>query len=143
MGQPRIPPTPVSTSLDGKTVIVTGGTAGIGQEAARQFLTLKAARVIITARDDRKGGEIINALRRDPEVSKLNPDATIEAFHLDLDDYQSGVEFCKRVERDVPYLDVLVCNAGMNIMKYELSKAGHERVMQGIHSQLWQKPVQL
>ena len=134
MGQPPIPPTPKSTSLEGKTVIVTGGNSGIGLEAARQFLTLKAERVIITARDDRKGDEAINALRRDPEVSKLNPSATIESFHLDLDDYQSGLDFCKQVEREVPYLDVLVCNGGMSSIKYELSKAGHERLMQGMHT---------
>lgn len=133
MGQPLIPPTPAATSLKGKTVIVTGANSGIGLEAARQFLTLQAERVIITARDGRKGDEAIDALRRDPEVLKSNPDATIDVFQLDLDDYQSGLEFCKRVEREVPYLDVLVCNAGMSSMNYELSKAGHERIMQGMY----------
>lgn len=134
MGQPSIPPTPAATSLEGKTVIVTGANCGIGLETARQFLILKAERVIITARDGRKGDAAIDALRRDPEVLKSNLDAKIDTFHLDLDDYQSGLEFCKRVEREVPYLDVLVCNAGMSIINYELSKAGHERIMQGMYT---------
>ncbi|CRG91994.1 WW domain-containing oxidoreductase [Talaromyces islandicus] len=130
VGQPIIPPTPEATNLEGKTVLVTGANSGIGLESARQFLTLKAARVILTARDHRKGGVAVSALRSDPEVLKSNPSATIEVFDLDLDDYQSGLDFCKRVESDVPYLDVLVCNAGRVGMKYESSTAGHERVMQ-------------
>ncbi|OJJ44381.1 hypothetical protein ASPZODRAFT_101429 [Penicilliopsis zonata CBS 506.65] len=130
MRQPPILPTPTGTSLAGKTIIITGGTSGLGFETSRHFLTLKAARVIITARDQKRGQEAVSALRADPEVKAANPSAVIEAFDLDLEDYQSGLEFSKRVKREVPELDVLVCNGGVNIMNYQKSKSGHERVMQ-------------
>jgi len=39
--------------LKGKTVLITGGTAGIGLESARQFMA-KGAKVIITGRDQLK-----------------------------------------------------------------------------------------
>ncbi|MEB2775001.1 SDR family NAD(P)-dependent oxidoreductase [Algoriphagus sp. D3-2-R+10] len=39
--------------IEGKTILITGGSAGIGLEAARQFLA-KGAKVIITGRDQKK-----------------------------------------------------------------------------------------
>jgi NAD(P)-dependent dehydrogenase (short-subunit alcohol dehydrogenase family) len=131
MGQPTIPPTPAGTSLAGKTAIVTGGNTGLGFEAARQFLILKAARVIIAVRSRSRGQEAASALRADPEVKSTNPDAKIDVFDLDLDDYQSVLAFSQKVKAEVKELDILLNNGGVNIMKYQASKNGHERVMQG------------
>jgi short-subunit dehydrogenase involved in D-alanine esterification of teichoic acids len=131
VGQASIPPTPAGTTLVGQTVIITGGNLGIGHETARQYLTLQASRVIITVRSESKGREAISALRADPTVKAANPSAKIEAFLLDLDDYQSALRFSQKVNKEVPELNILLCNAGMNIMKYEASKSGHEMVMQG------------
>lgn len=130
MGQPLIPPTPSSATVAGKTAIITGGSSGIGYEVARQLLLLKASRIIITVRTASKGQEAVSSLRADPGVKKANPTATIDFFHLDLDDFQSGVEFSKRVRAEVPELHILICNGGVNLMSYEASKSGHERVMQ-------------
>lgn len=44
---------------------------------------------------------------------------------------QSGVRFAQRVKQEVKELDILLNNAGMNVMEYQKSKSGHERVMQG------------
>ena len=131
MGQPTIPPTPSGTDLSNKTVIVTGGNAGMGYEAARQLLVLHASRVIVAVRSAVKGEEAVASLKLDPEVKKHNPTATIEAFVLDLDDYKSGLSFAQKVKQEVNELDILLCNGGVNIMKYQKSVAGHERVMQG------------
>ncbi|KAF9244306.1 hypothetical protein DTO013E5_5855 [Penicillium roqueforti] len=130
MGQPSIPPTPTSASAAGKTAIITGGNTGIGYEVARQLLLLKASRVIITVRSTSKGQEAVASLRAHPEVKKANPTATIEFFHLDLDDFQSGVEFAKKIRAEVSELHILICNGGVNLISYEASKSGHERVMQ-------------
>jgi hypothetical protein len=131
VGQASIPPPPVGTSLAGKTVIVTGGNSGIGHETARQYLTLGASRIIITVRSETKGQESISALRTDPAVKAANPSAEIEAFQLDLSDYRSALQFCQRVKSEISELDILLFNAGLNIVKYEESKSGHEMVMQG------------
>lgn len=131
VGQVPIPTTPSETSLAGKTIIITGGNTGLGYESARQFLTLQAARVIITARSETKGKEAVAALRADPEVKAANPSAKIEFFLLELDDYDSGLEFVKRVKKEVAELDLLLCNGGVSLMHYQSSKSGHERVMQG------------
>lgn len=134
--QVSIPPPPVGTSLAGKTIIVTGGNSGIGHETARQYLTLGASRVIITVRSDTKGQQAISALRADPAVKAANPSAEIEAFQLDLSEYKSALGFCQKVKEEVPELDILLCNAGLNIVKYEESKSGHEMVMQGKSSKI-------
>lgn len=133
MGQPPIPPTPAGTDLSGKTVIVTGGNAGMGYEAARQFLTLRASRVIIAVRSRAKGQEAVSAVRADPEVKAANPEAVVEVFELDLDDHQSGLRFAQKVKQELKELDILLCNGGVNIMKYQKSASGHERVMQGLY----------
>ena len=117
-------------SLAGKTVIITGGNTGLGFEVARQTLLLKASRLIITTRSQAKGETAIAALRGNSEIQRANPDCQIEFFDLDLDDYQSGLRFCQRVKEQVPEVDLLLCNAGIQSLQYEISKSGHERVMQ-------------
>jgi NAD(P)-dependent dehydrogenase (short-subunit alcohol dehydrogenase family) len=131
MGQPHIPPTPIEASLSGKTIIVTGGNAGLGYEAARQYLTLGASRVILACRSISKGQEAASTLRADPTVKKSNPDALIEVFELDLDDYKSGLRFSNKVKDEVKELDILLNNGGQVVLGYEKSKNNHERNMQG------------
>ncbi|CAL5872354.1 uncharacterized protein PFLUO_LOCUS6618 [Penicillium psychrofluorescens] len=123
-------PIPPSQDLAGKTVIITGGNTGLGFEVARQTLLLQAARVIITARSPAKGADAVAALQANTEIQSANPAAQIEVFDLDLDDYQSGLRFCQKVKKQVPELDLLLCNGGTTLFEYEISKSGHERVMQ-------------
>ncbi|PWY82110.1 putative short-chain dehydrogenase [Aspergillus heteromorphus CBS 117.55] len=130
MPQSSIIPTPAGTSLKGKTCLITGANTGIGLEIARQLLALNASRVIITSRDVSKGQAAVAALRKDSEVTSKNPTAIVETFHLDLDDYRSVMKFCEQVKGEVRELDILICNGGTNIMDFQRSKTGHERVMQ-------------
>ncbi|KAM7205920.1 hypothetical protein V8F33_000750 [Rhypophila sp. PSN 637] len=130
MGQPKIPPTPEGTSLAGKTIIVTGGNAGLGLEAARQYLILGAARLVLACRSVARAKEAVATLRADPEVAKHKPGAVIDVFELDLDDYQSGLRFAQKVKNEVPELDILMNNGGIATINYETSKTGHERHMQ-------------
>ncbi|KAJ5584326.1 uncharacterized protein N7459_004126 [Penicillium hispanicum] len=125
-----VPPTSDEINLSGKTVVVTGGNSGLGWEFARQSLILNASRVIITTRSESKGNAALASLRADPEVKSRNPHAQLEFFDLDLDDYESGLHFTRRIKEQVPDLDILLCNGGTNLMHYETSKSGHERVMQ-------------
>ena len=133
MKQIPVPPTPAGTSLAGKTIIVTGGNAGLGFESARQFLVLGASRVILACRSLTKGREAVLALKADPSVAKFNPDAVIEVFELDLDDYNSGLRFSEQVKREVKELDILLNNGGMVAMSYKQSPGGHEQIMQGTY----------
>ncbi|KAL7954616.1 hypothetical protein V8C34DRAFT_293799 [Trichoderma compactum] len=130
MGQPPIPPTPNEANISGKTVIITGGNAGLGYDAARQYLTLGASRVILACRSIARGQDAVASLRGDPTVKTSNPDALIDVFELDLDDYQSGLRFSKKVKDEVKELDILLNNGGQVFLGYEKSKSNHERNMQ-------------
>ncbi|KAK1250832.1 hypothetical protein MKX07_005387 [Trichoderma sp. CBMAI-0711] len=125
IGQPSIPPTPSDANVSGKTVIVTGG----------------ASRMILACRSIEKGQEAASALRAHPTVKETNPNAVIEAFELDLDDYQSGLCFSDRVKAEVKELDILLNNGGQVVMGYEKSKSGHERSMQGSATQIMQNTL--
>lgn len=143
MGQPTIPPTPAEINLAGKTVIITGANSGLGLETARQFLVLRVSRVILAVRSLPRGRDAAAALRADAAVKQANPNALIEAFELDVDDYQSGQRFCTKVKSEVKELDILVNNAGVVLLSFEQSKSGHERVFQGEtqltpQDQVWQ-----
>jgi uncharacterized oxidoreductase len=61
--------------IEGKTILITGGSAGIGLEAARQFLAI-GAKVIVTGRDLSKLEE---AKKRYPSLIAIRSDVANES----------------------------------------------------------------
>jgi len=105
--------------MQGKTVVVTGGTSGIGEIAALR-LAEKGARIVLIARDK---------TRADATLAKLknaNPSATHTAHYGDL----SALAEMKRVAGEVatnePRIDVLVNNAGAVFLSRKTSVDGLE-----------------
>jgi uncharacterized oxidoreductase len=85
--------------LNGKTVLITGGTAGIGLEAAKQFLA-SGTNVIITGRDQSK---LDAAKTLYPGIT------TIQSDVADADDAQSLFNRIK----ELGGIDILYNNAGV------------------------------
>lgn len=88
----------------GNTILVTGGTSGIGRELAVRFHEL--------------GNKVIVAGRRQAlldEIATAHPG--IEGYVLDVESAGGLADFAARVRADHPALNVLVNNAGM--MRYE------------------------
>jgi uncharacterized oxidoreductase len=85
--------------LKGKTVLITGGTAGIGLEAAKQFLA-NGAKVIITGRNQARLDE---AKKRYPALTAIRSDAA------NADDAQALFERVK----ELGGIDILYNNAGV------------------------------
>ena len=86
-------------SLEGKTVLVTGASSGIGRATAIECSKL-GAKVVITARHEERLKETLNALEGD-------------GHQLILCEMTSDDDLTTLVET-VPVLDGLVCNAGIN-----------------------------
>lgn len=97
-----------TTSCKGKTIIVTGSNTGLGKEAARHFVKLGAATVILAVRSLEKG----EAAKADILRSTRATTDTIRVWKLDLQDYQSVLDFAKRCQKELTRLDIALLNAG-------------------------------
>ncbi|KAF4833898.1 Short chain dehydrogenase atnD [Colletotrichum tropicale] len=103
---------PVPTKkFTGQTIIVTGSNTGLGFEAARRFVLLDAAKVILAVRSISKGTA---AAVRLAEFTKTK--GIVEVWELDLASYASVQSFDKKA-RSLERLDVVVNNAG--VMTYD------------------------
>ena len=114
---PKIP----EVSLSGQTVLITGGSSGIGFETAKIFVKL-GAKVILAVRSVPKGD-----LKKD-QLLTWNKDAVIEVREVDLSSFQSIKDFARDLSREVERLDIAILNAG--IYQTEFAKSGHGYEMQ-------------
>jgi NAD(P)-dependent dehydrogenase (short-subunit alcohol dehydrogenase family) len=118
------PPKPVSDDYTGRNIIVTGATSGIGAEAVYKFAALGASKVIIAARDLKKGESTKSAL-----AARLGRAHQLEVWHLDMMDYDSVVAFAERANK-LDHLDIAVLNAGARRVPYVQSQFGWEEDLQ-------------
>lgn len=126
--------TPADHSLDGKLMVVTGGTAGLGLETVRRLAT-GGASVVLTSRTASKGSEAVNTVK-DYLKSKGIENEKVYSAVLDLDDLASVKSFPERLSVIVgsQKTNVLINNAGvMAIPDLELTKDGFERTFQSNH----------
>ena len=94
-------------SFSGQTIIVTGSNTGLGLEAARHFVRLDAAKVILAVRSLSKG----ETAKESIETSTKRK-GVAEVWNLDLGSYESVKDFAKKAE-GLERLDALVENAGV------------------------------
>ncbi|KAE8343121.1 hypothetical protein BDV24DRAFT_129716 [Aspergillus arachidicola] len=122
--QPKVTSLPPNIDLHGKTALITGATAGIGLETARQLLKLHVSHLVLAVRNVSKG----EACKR--ELQRLDAHAKITVLELDMDSYKSVQSFTKALRLEVPSINILLLNAGIGLLKLERSPSGHERVTQ-------------
>ena len=90
--------------LDGKTVVITGGTGGIGFHVSK-YLAYLGAKVVLAARNKTKTDKVIE------EIISLIPNANLEYKYLDLTDNQSVENFIYYL--DSIKVDYLFLNSGI------------------------------
>ncbi|KAE9372499.1 putative short-chain dehydrogenase/reductase family protein [Stipitochalara longipes BDJ] len=116
---------PKDTNLSGKVAIITGANQGLGFESARQLLSFQLSHLIITVRSEEKGKAAVLKLQAE------FPKATINVWILDMCSYDSVQAFVKRVEKELPRLDIAILNAGRSKAAFELVPGtGHEEMLQ-------------
>ena len=91
-----------------KTVIVTGGSEGVGAAAARLFAGA-GANLMLVARN-RKNLEAI--------ATELRDRSRVEIFPMDVSDADSCVDLFKKTQFEFGRIDVLVNNAGFHARGY-------------------------
>lgn len=92
--------------LADKTVLITGGNAGLGVQTARA-LYLAGAKVFITARDQQKGQKAITTITKDAPQGQA-----VEIVYLDLGDFDSVRAAAKDFMARSNQLNILINNAG-------------------------------
>jgi retinol dehydrogenase 12 len=109
----------VTWTIEGKRVLVTGGTTGIGR-ATVEGLAAAGAEVVFTARSAATGDEIVEAL------AESTGNRAVSHRRLDLDDLAAVRAFGEAFRSDFARLDVLVNNAGVITTERRTTVDGHE-----------------
>ena len=106
--------------MQGKTVVITGATSGIGEVAADR-LAAKGARIVFVAREKARGEESLKHLRA------IAPGADHAVHFADL----SRISEMKRVSAEIaaanPRIDVLINNAGALFNTRTVTEDGLEK----------------
>ncbi len=88
--------------FEDKTVIITGGSEGVGRETARKFADV-GANLMLVARSKKNLDEVAEELRGKTRV---------EVFAMDVSDAEACANLFKKTEFEFGHIDILVNNAG-------------------------------
>lgn len=113
----RCPDTP---RLDGKRVLITGATNGIGLEMARGVLA-RGADLVLPCRNADKGKRVLERLRAEGGAK-----ARIDLVPMDLSDLRSVRGAAEQIVGLAARIDVLIENAGVWERSFALNPQGHE-----------------
>ncbi len=116
--------------MQGKTVVITGATSGIGQIAAERLAAM-GARIVLVARDKGRGEAALARLR------SVAPGLAHAAHYADL----SIIAEMKRVAAEIaaaePRIDVLINNAGALFGSRRVTADGLEMTFATNHMAYW------
>ena len=99
---PSIDPTLPHMSVDGKRVIVTGGSAGIGRETVKAFAAAGAASIRVIARRQ----NLLEETKKIVNDEFKNVEITLHAVDI------TNVEQVRRAAKEIGPWDIMILNAG-------------------------------
>ncbi|KJH48160.1 oxidoreductase, short chain dehydrogenase/reductase family protein [Dictyocaulus viviparus] len=114
--------------MERKVVLITGSTSGLGLHTAKN-LYLRGATVIITCRDECRGRAALDAVQSQFKSEHDSLSGRLHLFSvswLDLTCYKSILNFCNEIKSNFNRIDVLINNAGIMGLPFELSRNGVE-----------------
>lgn len=94
-----------------KIIVITGGNSGLGFETAKLLAQDKNNRLILGCRDQRKAQDAVD------ELKKGSGNINVQTLALDLASFVSIRRFAEAVAKLTKTIDVLACNAGLQITK--------------------------
>lgn len=112
--------------LRNKVALVTGANTGIGYETAKS-LALHGCDVVLACRDIKKANEAIKCIQEEKET------ANCVALEMDLSSLRSVREAVEQFKQKFKSLDILILNAGVFGLPYQLTKDGYETTFQVNH----------
>ena len=114
---------PISSfDLQGKTVVITGPTSGLGEQVARQ-LALTGANLVLVARNEEKCARVIN------EIAPLCTGSKPVFVRAEMGDLESVRSACAAIQQQCTHIDVLIHNAGALLNTRQVSPQGIEQTI--------------
>ncbi len=112
--------------MQGKVIVITGGTSGIGQVAAERFASM-GARIVLIARSQSRAEATIARLR------KAGPAQKHTVHYGDVSRLSDLNRLATEILAAEPRIDVLVNNAGAMFGQREVTEDGFERTFATNH----------
>ena len=111
-------PRPPITSMEDRTVVITGANSGIGLETAAA-LAGAGARIVMGCRNPTTAAAAVDEIRR------RSGNEMVETHSLDLSDLEHVRRFAQELS-SLDRIDVLINNAGLMLDQRQESAQGHE-----------------
>ena len=105
-------------NMNGKVVIITGGSSGIGAAAARAL---------------REQGAVVAITGRSAQTELLAKEIGADAFLADFAKFSEVRTLASRLLAKYPRIDVLANNAGGIMAERQITEDGHEKTLQVNH----------
>ncbi|RDW59111.1 hypothetical protein BP5796_12035 [Coleophoma crateriformis] len=108
-------------SLQGKTILITGGNLGLGKQTALDLAKHNPSELWIAARNLQAGNATVE------EIKKASPGVPVHFLRLDLASFKSVKEAAKTFLGAVSRLDIFYMNAGIMGGPHVTTEDGYER----------------
>lgn len=122
------------SAIQGKTILVTGGNAGLGKQSILEFVRQPASslpsRIWLCSRSLERAQSAIDDISTAVQSSGVNPDfdasSIIKPLELDLTSFDSIKSAARVVLKESDRLDILMLNAGIMATATGVTAEGYE-----------------
>ena len=108
--------------LDGRVVVITGPTSGLGLATVR-MLASSGAHLVLVARNREKCDAVAAGIRQ------LHPICAVDVVVAEMGDLESVANASRELREKFPRIDVLVHNAGALLQERSISQQGIEQTV--------------
>ena len=123
-------PKPSTNRFDGLTVLVVAASTGLGLEAAKKLAARGVSKLIITARNQKKGAAAVQAIETHLTSLHVEPSINIIPISLEMADAHSVGAFVSEVKRYTDHIDHAIINAGVIQALHQRCTTGFELSLQ-------------